>query len=32
MKKRKIKGVSKRKMKLKNWMMVIFDDTELFNN
>lgn len=30
MKKKKIKGFSKKKMKFKNWMMIMFDDTELF--
>lgn len=31
MKKRKIKGYCKRKMKFKGGFVVIFDDTELFN-
>lgn len=30
MKKRKIKGYCKKKMKFKDWIMVLFDDTELF--
>lgn len=31
MKKRKIKGYSKKKMKYKSGITIIFDDTELFN-
>lgn len=30
MKKRKIKGYTKKKMKFINWMYILFDDTELF--
>lgn len=30
MKKRKIRGYTKKKMQLKKWLFIIFDDTELF--
>jgi len=30
MKKKKIKGYSKDKKRYKNWIFIIFDDTELF--